>query len=127
MSCHSRLVLKGILSSETSSACHMTQYGRGITNGPRNLVSKICLSRAYLRDVAWIGSDIIYLNIAGQSCVALDSLKAVTELLERRSLIYSDRPSLPMNDLIGLDFAVAIVQYGRRLFGFSFRKPFVLI
>ena len=39
-------------------------------------------------------SDIIHLNVAGTSLVVLDTSEAATELLERRSSIYSDRFSL---------------------------------
>lgn len=38
-----------------------------------------------------IESDIIYLNVLGKPMVILNTLEAVTELLERRSAIYSDR------------------------------------
>jgi hypothetical protein len=36
-------------------------------------------------------SDIIHLNVAGNSLVILDTYEAATELLEKRSSIYSDR------------------------------------
>jgi hypothetical protein len=36
-------------------------------------------------------TDIIHLNVAGTSLVVLDTSEATTELLERRSSIYSDR------------------------------------
>ncbi|KAJ7460150.1 cytochrome P450 [Mycena latifolia] len=41
-------------------------------------------------------SDIIHLNLAGQSVIVLSSLEATTALLEKRSSIYSDRPDIPM-------------------------------
>ena len=37
--------------------------------------------------------DIIYLNAAGQPIVILNSRKVAVDLLERRAVIYSDRPS----------------------------------
>ncbi|KAF8191993.1 cytochrome P450 [Mycena galopus ATCC 62051] len=64
-------------------------------------------------DLAWekymewskeYNSDIIHLNLAGQSVVVLSSLEAAETLLEKRSNLYSDRSSLPMvNDLMGWD------------------------
>lgn len=35
----------------------------------------------------------------GQHVIILNSLKAVTDLFEKRSHIYSDRPILPMRDM----------------------------
>jgi len=53
-------------------------------------------------------SDIIYINIMGQDIIILDSLEVATELMERRSSTYSDRPRLPMlNELMGFDFNAA--------------------
>ncbi|KAJ7460266.1 cytochrome P450 [Mycena latifolia] len=60
-------------------------------------------------------SDIIHLNLAGQSVIVLSSLEATTALLEKRSSIYSDRPDIPMvtdPELMGWDFNVAIMKYG---------------
>ncbi|KAJ7448970.1 cytochrome P450 [Mycena latifolia] len=54
-------------------------------------------------------SDIIHLNLAGQSVIVLSSLEATRALLEKRSSIYSDRPDIPMVtdlDLMGWDFNV---------------------
>jgi hypothetical protein len=36
--------------------------------------------------------DVIYLNAAGQSIIVINSQKAAVELLDRRAMIYSDRP-----------------------------------
>jgi len=38
-----------------------------------------------------IGSDIIHLNVAGQSIIVLDTFEVTNELLEKRSSIYSSR------------------------------------
>ncbi|KAF8882087.1 cytochrome P450 [Infundibulicybe gibba] len=62
-----------------------------------------------------IYGDIMYLNICGKSIVVLDSTRRTTELLERRSSTYSDRPPLPMlADLMKSDFLLAIMPYGAR-------------
>ncbi|KAF8593066.1 hypothetical protein BDV93DRAFT_566965 [Ceratobasidium sp. AG-I] len=42
------------------------------------------------------GSDIVSANVPGQVIVVLNSLEAATELLTKRSAIYSDRAQLPM-------------------------------
>ncbi|CAE6442908.1 unnamed protein product [Rhizoctonia solani] len=43
-----------------------------------------------------LGSDIIFLNILGHKIVILNSAEAASELLEKRSALYSDRPQIPM-------------------------------
>lgn len=43
-----------------------------------------------------LSGDVIHLRIFGQSMVVLNSYKAVTDLFERRSAIYSDRPRMTM-------------------------------
>ncbi|KAJ7495387.1 cytochrome P450 [Mycena latifolia] len=72
-------------------------------------------------------SDILHLNLAGQSMIVLSSMEAATELLEKRSAMYSDRPEMPMvTELMGWDFNVALMPYGdtwrinRRLFNQTF-------
>ncbi|KAJ7882316.1 cytochrome P450, partial [Mycena leptocephala] len=58
-------------------------------------------------------SDIIHLNLAGQSVIVLSSLEATEALLEKRSALYSDRSDLPMvNGLMGWDFNIALMKYG---------------
>ncbi|KAI0767229.1 CyP450 monooxygenase [Fomes fomentarius] len=57
--------------------------------------------------------DIAYLKVLGQSMVVLDTFEAASELLDRRSSNYSDRPRLVMNDLIGGDWSIAFGQYNQ--------------
>ncbi|KAJ7200308.1 cytochrome P450 [Mycena pura] len=66
-------------------------------------------------------SDIIYLDVAGTPIVVLSSMEAATELLEKRSNIYSDRQlqehtaRLPMvNELMGWSFNFGFMTYGER-------------
>ncbi|KAJ7061163.1 hypothetical protein C8F01DRAFT_159054 [Mycena amicta] len=48
--------------------------------------------------------------------IILDSLEAAEDLLEKRgSLIYSDRPRLPLYELFGWDGATSLLPYGKRL------------
>ncbi|KAJ7467799.1 cytochrome P450 [Mycena galericulata] len=68
-------------------------------------------------------SDILHLDIAGASTIVLSSSEVVTDLLEKRSALYSDRASVPtMSRMTGSDFLVGFMRYGeywrshRRLF-----------
>ncbi|KAK7039670.1 hypothetical protein R3P38DRAFT_487995 [Favolaschia claudopus] len=60
-------------------------------------------------------SDIISVHLAGDTVVVLNSLTAATDLLDKRSAIYSDRPPFPMlNDLIGFSWNIGFMCYGPR-------------
>ncbi|KAJ7648325.1 cytochrome P450 [Mycena polygramma] len=52
-------------------------------------------------------SDVIHLDVAGTSIIVLSSMEAAKELLDKRSLLYSDRAPSPMlNELMGWDFGI---------------------
>ncbi|KAK7039665.1 cytochrome p450 [Favolaschia claudopus] len=80
-------------------------------------------------------SDIISVNLAGDTIVVLNSLTAVTDLLENnRSAIYSERPPFPMlNDLVGAHWNIGFMRYGpkwkehRRVFMKQFQPSEVLL
>ncbi|KAF8191999.1 cytochrome P450 [Mycena galopus ATCC 62051] len=83
--------------------------------GPRKLplvgnLLDIPADRAWEKYMEWskeYNSDIIHLNIAGQSVIVLSSLEVAEALLEKRSNLYSDRSHFPMVvDLMGWDFNV---------------------
>ncbi|KAF5387587.1 hypothetical protein D9757_006613 [Collybiopsis confluens] len=58
---------------------------------------------------------IIHLWVPGQVIIILDKFQAAVDLLEKRSLIYSDRPTLHMlRDVIGWDWSVVMLNYGER-------------
>ncbi|KAK0199540.1 cytochrome P450 [Desarmillaria ectypa] len=68
-------------------------------------------------------SDIIHLDMIGTSIIVLNSSEATSDLLDKRSSIYSSRARLPMmRELMGWDFLVGFMPYGndwrvhRRLF-----------
>ncbi|KAF5344515.1 hypothetical protein D9756_011369 [Leucocoprinus leucothites] len=68
-------------------------------------------------------TDILHLEVPGQSIIILNSYDAAKELLERRSAIYSSRPaSVMLQELSGFGFPVCLMPYGelwrarRRLF-----------
>ncbi|THV03635.1 cytochrome P450 [Dendrothele bispora CBS 962.96] len=85
-------------------------------------------------------SDIIHVNVLGDHTLILNSAKAATELLEKRSGLYSDRPRLyMMSDLCGWHWNLATMPYSnkwrlhRRIFHQDFQAkavstyhPFIL-
>jgi hypothetical protein len=57
--------------------------------------------------------DLIYLNIAGQSIMILNSQKVAADLLDRRSAIYSDRPLFVVaGELMCGGIILPFCQYG---------------
>lgn len=61
--------------------------------------------------MTWIG-DIIFLNVAGQPIIILNSHKVAADLLDRRAGNYSDRPSYIVNDRLTGGLEVGFMQYG---------------
>ncbi|KAG6899467.1 hypothetical protein C0993_010110 [Termitomyces sp. T159_Od127] len=60
-----------------------------------------------------LDSDIIHVDVAGKSIIVLDTIAAATELLEKRSSIYSGRPKMTMLlELMGWDFLTGFMPYG---------------
>ncbi|KAF8638368.1 hypothetical protein AX16_010515 [Volvariella volvacea WC 439] len=57
-------------------------------------------------------SDVLRLNMLGTETIVLNSLKSATELLDRRSAIYSDRHAQPMMNLVGWGFTLPLQRYG---------------
>ncbi|KAJ6559124.1 cytochrome P450 [Mycena vulgaris] len=55
--------------------------------------------------------DIVHARVFGQHIIFLNSLKMASDLLEKRSHIYSDRPATAIIDLIGWDFNVGLMPY----------------
>ncbi|KAF5335634.1 hypothetical protein D9758_014794 [Tetrapyrgos nigripes] len=59
------------------------------------------------------GSDIIHLDLLGTPLIIVNSLKAATELFDKRSSNYSDRPRLTMLcELVGMSWNIAFMRYG---------------
>ncbi|KAJ7032278.1 cytochrome P450 [Mycena alexandri] len=72
--------------------------------------------KAYMEWSREYDSDVIHLDLAGQSLIVLSSAKATDDLLEKRSSMYSDRSSFPMLvDLMGWDFNLSLMKYGTNL------------
>ncbi|KAJ3485032.1 hypothetical protein NLI96_g5229 [Meripilus lineatus] len=60
--------------------------------------------------VQW--GDIVSVNLLGQPMVILNSAEIASELLEKRSAIYSDRPTLVMSgEMVGWKNALGLVRY----------------
>ncbi|THU84948.1 cytochrome P450 [Dendrothele bispora CBS 962.96] len=86
-------------------------------------------------------SDIVHISVCGDHLVVLNSVKATDELLEKRSINYSDRPVMPMvTDLLGLlaaskrwdEFDIGVMGYSdkwkahRRIFNQYFKQQAVV-
>ncbi|KAI0792435.1 cytochrome P450 [Abortiporus biennis] len=56
-------------------------------------------------------SDVLYFDLLGTPVVILSSPKAINDLLEKRSGIYSSRPSIPMVDMMGVENILSIMPY----------------
>ena len=53
--------------------------------------SKVVLFVIALRCPHLKGTDVLYLRLLGQDMVVLSSNEAITDLIEKRSIIYADR------------------------------------
>ncbi|KAF8987615.1 cytochrome P450 [Cyathus striatus] len=58
--------------------------------------------------------DVLYLHIPGRSFLVLNSLKAATELLKKRSGIYSDRMRLILYEIMGWTPTLSLLLYGKQ-------------
>ncbi|TFK48758.1 cytochrome P450 [Heliocybe sulcata] len=60
-----------------------------------------------------IYGDIVYLHVLANRFIFLNSPQVAYELLDKKSLIYSDRPVLPMaSELVGWAKTLALIQFG---------------
>ncbi|KAI1792350.1 cytochrome P450 [Ganoderma leucocontextum] len=56
--------------------------------------------------------DVVYISVPGNRLVILGSYDAASELLDKRSSNYSDRPQPVMTDLLGAGWALIFNRYG---------------
>ncbi|KAJ7617098.1 cytochrome P450 [Roridomyces roridus] len=71
-------------------------------------------SLTYQRWSRQLGSDVICLRVLGRHMIILNSIRAVTDLLEGKAAIYSDRPRLyALKELIGLQWLYGLMPYGK--------------
>jgi hypothetical protein len=62
-----------------------------------------------------ITGELMYLNVAGQPVVVLNSLKSSYDLLERRAINYSDRPRYIMvQEIMSQDLLLSVMRFGDR-------------
>ncbi|KAJ7366935.1 cytochrome P450 [Mycena albidolilacea] len=72
--------------------------------------------------------NLVHANALGQHIFIVNSVKTANELFEKRSHIYSDRPVIPMIELMEWDFNVGLMPLGdrwrqhRRMFQQHFRR-----
>ncbi|KAF8514704.1 cytochrome P450 [Hysterangium stoloniferum] len=67
------------------------------------------------KDWAQSYGDLVYVNVLGTPIAFVNSKELVSELFEKRSSIYSDRPQLPMLcDLMKFDWGIPTMPYGER-------------
>ncbi|KAF9456686.1 cytochrome P450 [Collybia nuda] len=74
-------------------------------------------SHEWLTFAAWgkAFGGVIHVSIFGRPIIILNSRKAISDLLEAKSGIYSDRPVLPMaGELVGYDASLPLIRYGAR-------------
>ncbi|KAF8527426.1 cytochrome P450 [Hysterangium stoloniferum] len=97
-----------------------SSHRKTLPPGPKKLplignLLDIPRTRAWLTYTVWskvYGSDIIHLSAAGNSIVVLNSIEAASDLMEKKSSIYSSRPVLPMlHDLMGWKQAFSFAPY----------------
>ncbi|KAJ7290010.1 cytochrome P450 [Mycena rebaudengoi] len=64
---------------------------------------------------ATVYGQILHLNIMGQPMIILSAVESATDLLDKRSSTYSDRPHLVMaGDLVGFNLSMALSPYNDR-------------
>ncbi|KAI0311559.1 cytochrome P450 [Amylostereum chailletii] len=58
--------------------------------------------------------DIVYLSVAGQSAIIVNTAEAANDLMAKRSSMYSERPRLPLIELLGQGtWNLGFMNYGR--------------
>ncbi|SJL10574.1 uncharacterized protein ARMOST_13962 [Armillaria ostoyae] len=75
-------------------------------------------SMLHMRLASWrpVYGDVIGLKVLGRSIIVLNSRTAIHDLLDERSMIYSDRPSVPfVTELARVDWMLPFLNYGPEL------------
>ena len=69
-------------------------------SGRRHMVRKSFIPPIPNSDLIFLTTgDVVYVNALGKSFIILGSEEAASDLLDKRSANYSDRPQFPMQDL----------------------------
>ena len=87
-----RRALPNGLLSETCWTFLRTRNGKHLSDGARSIVRVFqFISGPALTHLRPKDSDIIHLNVFGASIIILNSVRAISDLMEKRSLTYSGR------------------------------------
>ncbi|KAG5636180.1 hypothetical protein H0H81_008915 [Sphagnurus paluster] len=57
--------------------------------------------------------DVVYLKALNRTLIILNTVEAATDLFDKRSTNYSDRPKIPFFELVGLGNSLPFLEYGR--------------
>ncbi|KAF7352071.1 Cytochrome P450 [Mycena venus] len=60
-----------------------------------------------------IYGPVMHLKVLGRSMIILDTYQAAVDLLDKRGLIYSDRPKFTLYELLGWKHSLSFLQYGK--------------
>lgn len=78
-------------SLEICCICRRNLNGKRIINGQRNSVIVTPSDFMGIEPTSHWGTDILYLNVAGQGMIVIDTLEVAVDLLEKQSAIFSGR------------------------------------
>ncbi|KAI0781639.1 cytochrome P450 [Irpex lacteus] len=77
-------------------------------------------SHEWLKYLEWseqLGSDIICLRVLSTHVIVLNSFKAVSDLFEGRTSVYSNRPTLlALRHILGFNWVLGLMPYEKRFF-----------
>nr|BAK09500.1 cytochrome P450 [Postia placenta] len=79
---------------------------------------QVPLTEQWLKYAEWAKTygDVMHLSVLGRSIIVLSSASAISDLLDKRSVHYSDRPVVPMaGEMVGFSRYIALEHYGGRL------------
>ncbi|GLB41889.1 putative cytochrome p450 [Lyophyllum shimeji] len=60
-----------------------------------------------------IYGDMMHFEVLGQSVIILNSVQAAVDLLDKRGVIYSDRPDFRIYELFGIGDSLVLLKYGK--------------
>ncbi|KAF8074603.1 cytochrome P450 [Lyophyllum atratum] len=66
----------------------------------------------FFHELGKLYGDVVHLNVLGKTLIILNSVQAATDLLDKRSHNYSDRPYFPIANLWGIGDTLLILKYG---------------
>lgn len=97
---------------ETSSSYPKISGYRLRSGRPRMVNLEFCSTESLNIYLTYPG-PLVYLNVAGQPIIVLNSHKVAADLLDRRASIYSDRPpNIVASDMLTGGLLVVFTRYG---------------